>query len=79
MVLVRLGKRRTITIPKEIAEKLNLKEGKPLRLEVRDGNEIVLIPVEDPIDLALYGEKFAKVTLKELEEESVNEQKRYIG
>jgi len=73
---IRVGKRRTIVIPKAIAEALNIEEGSRLRVEVR-GDSIVLKVVPDAVWLSVHGEKFAKVTLEELEEESVEEQERY--
>lgn len=74
---VRVGRRRTIVIPKAVAEALGIEEGSRLRLEVR-GDSIVLRVIPDAIWLSVYGEKFAKVTLRELEEESVERQKKYI-
>lgn len=73
---IRVGKRRTIVIPKAIAEALNIEEGSRLRVEVR-GDSIVLKVVPDAVWLSVHGEKFARVTLEELEEESVEEQERY--
>ena len=74
---VRVGRRRTIVIPKAVAEALGIEEGSRLRLEVR-GDSVVLRVIPDAIWLSVYGEKFAKVTLRELEEESVERQKKYI-
>jgi len=74
---VRVGRRRTIVIPKAVAEALGIEEGSRLRLEVR-GDSIVLRVIPDAIWLSVHGEKFAKVTLRELEEESVERQKKYI-
>ena len=74
---IRVGKRRTITIPKSIAERLGIEEGTVLELRVED-NKIILVPVNDAITLSLRGEKFAKITLKELEEESIEQQRGYI-
>jgi len=73
---IRVGKRRTIVIPKAVAEALNIEEGSRLRLEVR-GDSIVLKVVPDAAWLSVHGEKFAKVTLEELEEGSVEEQERH--
>ena len=41
---IRLGKKGTIVIPKEIRDSLHLSEGTPLVLEVR-GSEIVMRPL----------------------------------
>ncbi len=72
---VRVGKRRTIVIPKDIAKALGIDEGSRLKLEVR-GDSIILKPVSDAVWLSLHGEKIAKISLKELEAESIAEQKR---
>ncbi|RLE70377.1 MAG: AbrB family transcriptional regulator [Thermoprotei archaeon] len=74
---IRVGKRRTIVIPKAIAEALNIEEGSKLRLEVK-GDSIILKVIPDAIWLSVHGEKFAKITLKELEGESIEKQKEYI-
>jgi len=75
---VRIGKRRTMVIPKAVAEALGIDEGSMLRLEVRDGR-IILEPIPDAIQLSLRGEKIGKVSLKELEAESVEKQRKYIS
>ncbi len=75
---VRVGKRRTIVIPKEVAEKLGIDEGTKLELEVR-GESIVLRPIPDAVYLSLYGKKYARLSLEELEETSVEEQEKYIS
>ena len=75
---IRVGKKRTITIPKSVAERLGIKEGAVLELRVED-NKIILVPVRDAITLSLRGEKFAKITLRELEEESIKQQRGYIN
>lgn len=74
---VRVGKRRTIVIPKRVAEALGIDEGSILELRVEEGR-IVLEPVPDAVELALRGEKIARTSLKELEEESIEQQRRYI-
>ena len=77
-VEIRVGKRRTIVIPKYVAEALGISEGSILRLEVR-GNSIILKPIPDTIELSIHGEKIARVSLKELEAESVAQQKKYTN
>lgn len=74
---VRVGKRRTIVIPKHVAEMLGISEGSRLELKLENG-KIVLEPVLDAIELSLHGEKIAKLSLEELEAESVAQQKKYI-
>ena len=77
IVSVHVGKRRTIVIPKAVAEALGIGEGSRLLLELR-GDHIVLKPVSDAITLSVKGEKIARVTLGELEATSLEEQKRYL-
>ncbi len=77
-IIIRVGKKRTIVIPKKIAEVLGIEEGSRLVLEVRDNN-IVLKPLPNAIHLSLYGEKIAKINLNELEETSIEEQKKYLS
>ena len=74
---VRVGKRRTIVIPKAAAEALGISEGSLLELRVEDGR-IIIEPILDAVELSLSGEKIARISLEELEAESVEEQKKYI-
>ncbi len=75
---VRVGKRRTLVIPKAIADMLGIREGSRLEMRVEEGR-IVLEKVPDAVELSLHGEKVARVSLEELEAESIEHQKRYIG
>jgi len=75
---LRVGKKRTIVIPKTIAEALNLDEGSSLLVEIK-GGYLLLKPLPDAIRLSLKGEKIAKVTSNELEAASVEEQEKQIG
>ena len=72
-VRVRVGRKRTIIIPKKIAEALGIDEGTILEISVV-GNSLVLKPKPSAIDLALHGKKFAKITLEELEKISIERQ-----
>ncbi|MEM4970157.1 MAG: AbrB/MazE/SpoVT family DNA-binding domain-containing protein [Sulfolobales archaeon] len=74
---VRVGRKRTIVIPKAVAEALGIDEGSKLLLELRD-DHIVLRPIPDAITLSIMGEKIARITLEELEATSLEEQKRYL-
>ena len=78
VVKVRVGKRRTLVIPKRIAERLGIEEGSMLELSVV-GDKLVLRPLPTALDLALHGRKYASVTIEELEEVSSEEQKRLAG
>ena len=75
---VRVGRKRTIVIPKGVAEALGIDEGSELVLELRDGY-IVLRPVVDAVTLSMRGEKVARVSIEDLEAASLEEQKRYLG
>ncbi|MEM3988679.1 MAG: AbrB/MazE/SpoVT family DNA-binding domain-containing protein [Sulfolobales archaeon] len=75
---VRVGRKRTIVIPKKIADALGIDEGSRVVLVVRD-SKLEVIPLPDAITLSLKGKKVARVTLRELEEESIREQKKYIA
>ena len=78
MVLkVRVGKKLAIYIPKKVAEKLDIREGDVLLMDVKE-DKIELKKIFDPIELALSGKKFAKITQEELEEVSLNEQRKRI-
>ena len=72
-VKVKVGKRRTIVIPRVIAEKLKLEEGSIVKLSL-EGDKIIIEPLYDAVWLSLYGRKIARITLKELEEESIERQ-----
>ena len=77
IVRVRVGRKRTIVIPKKIAETLGIDEGTILEMSIV-GDSLVLKPKPSAIDLALRGKKFAKITLEELERISVERQGEYI-
>jgi len=74
---IKVSRRGTIVVSKEVAEALNIEEGSRLRLEVK-GDSIVLRVVPDATRLSIHGEKFARMTLEELEEKSIEEQERYV-
>ncbi len=68
-LVVRLGKKNAIYLPREVVEKLNLCEGDRLLLEVH-GNVIVLRPIPKLFDRNV---KFwSSTTVEEFEEESEN-------
>ena len=70
---IRVGKRRTIVIPKHVAEKLGIDEGSILQIEV-SGESIILKPESTAIDIALKGKKYVRITIDKLERISVEEQ-----
>ncbi len=74
---IRVGRKRTIVIPKAVAEALGIDEGSELVLELRDGY-VVLRPMPDAITLSIKGEKVARVGIEELEATSLEEQGKYL-
>jgi len=74
---VRIGKRLTLVIPRNIAEKLGIKEGDKIKNTAVE-DKLVLQPIRDAVWLSLYGKKVAKVTLEDLEATSIEEQNRYV-
>jgi len=66
-LVVRLGKKNAIYLPREVVEKLNLREGDRLLVEVRD-NAIVLRPVPKLFDKNVVF--WSSTTVEELEKES---------
>jgi len=57
-----IGKKYAIYLPKAVVKALNLSEGERVLLTVA-GNSLVLEFLQDPIQLALSGKKFASLTL----------------
>ncbi len=72
-----MGKKRVLVIPKKIADQFSLEEGSTVKITASE-NKIVIEPLRDAVWLSLHGEKIAQVTLKDLEEESIEQQRRYI-
>lgn len=61
---------------KRIVKVLEIKEGDKVRIYVKEGRMIVEI-IKDPLELALKGKKFGKISTEEVEEISLKEQKKY--
>ena len=57
-------------------DSLEIKEGYRVKMSVEKGKIIVEI-VKNPLDLALYGKKFAKISPEEVEQISLEEQKKH--
>ncbi|MGV9103640.1 MAG: AbrB/MazE/SpoVT family DNA-binding domain-containing protein [Candidatus Thorarchaeota archaeon] len=72
----RIGKRHTIYLPREVVEEAELQEGMKILITV-EGNQIIIEPLPDPVTLAVEGEKFASMTLEEMEAISHEEQSEY--
>ncbi len=66
---VRISKKYTIYIPREISRRLNLREGDYVRLRV-ERNKLIIEPIVNPFDLALSNKKYAKITFEEFEKTS---------
>ena len=75
---VRVGKKRTIVIPKAIAESLGIVEGSRVILKVEE-DRLVIEPIPDAIWLALHGKKVAKISWRDIAKTSVEEQEKYVG
>ncbi|MBS7611610.1 AbrB/MazE/SpoVT family DNA-binding domain-containing protein [Candidatus Bathyarchaeota archaeon] len=77
-VMSKVGKKRTLVIPKAIAEKIGLNEECRVKITVEEGR-IIVEPMCDAVWLSLYGKKLTKITLEELERESIEQQEKYIN
>lgn len=75
--VVRVSKKNTVYIPKDVAEKVGIGEGSLLEISV-DNGRIILTPVPDPLWLALYGPKFAEVSVEDIERTSEEMQREYM-
>jgi len=65
-LVIRVGRKYALYLPKEIVEKLGLREGDRLLLSIR-GNELVLRPLPRLFKERSY---WAETTVEEFEEES---------
>jgi len=72
-----IGKKYAIYLPKAIVKALNLKEGERVLLRVT-GTTLVLETLQDPIQLALSGKKFASITPDQAEAISLEEQAGHV-
>jgi AbrB family looped-hinge helix DNA binding protein len=57
---VRIGKSLTLVIPRNVAEKLGIKEGDKIKITVV-GDKLVLQPIRDAVWLSLYGKKLQRL------------------
>ncbi len=74
----RVGKRGQIYLPKHIREQLNLREGDVVKFELNNG-KLIVIPIPDPIELALKGKKWTIVSPEEIERISEEEQRKHMN
>ena len=75
-VRARVGKKRMLVIPKRVAELLGLSEGSMVKITAFK-DRMIIEPIRDAIWLSIHGEKVARITLEELEGESIERQKKY--
>ncbi len=72
IVEVTVRKGYVIHLPKVVVDKLNLKEGDKLIIQVK-GNTLIMKPIIDPVKLALQGSKFVRIKPKQVEIISLEE------
>jgi len=73
---IKVGKKYAIYLPKAVVKAVGIKEGGKVLLRI-SGNTLIIETIQDPIQLALSGEKFASVTPEEVEAISIEEQERH--
>jgi len=77
-VSTRIGKKFALYLPKSVVNLLKVKEGDRVKISVEGGKMIVEV-IRDPIDLALHGRKFARISAEEVERISLGEQRKHEG
>ncbi len=75
---IRLGKKNTIYLPKDIVNALKLKEGDKLILKIV-GDKIVIEKSKSFFEKALESRKIIELTPEEVEKASVEMQKKLLG
>ena len=73
----KVGKKYAIYLPKAVVNAMELKEGQKVLLKVSD-RTVILQSVQDPIELAVSGTKFSKLTPEKAERISLEQQRRAI-
>ena len=76
-VEAKIGKKYAIYLPREVVRALGLREGDRISLTVSEKG-ILIEKVEDPIRLAIEGDKFASIKPEQVEGASLSEQEKYI-
>ena len=74
----RIGKKYALYLPKSVVDLLKIREGDKVKISV-EGKKMIVEIIRDPIDLALHGKKFAKISAEEVERISLEEQGKYEG
>ncbi len=75
-ILLRVGRKGAIYLPRHILEKLGVEEGDRVIARVEEGR-VVLEFVSDPFKLAATASKWSTTSVEEFEEESLEEQRRW--
>ena len=76
--VVKVASKGAIYLPRDVLEELGLEEGSRLAVVV-EGGSIKLIPIEDPLDLALHGRKYARIKAEDMEKWSEEWQEKELG
>ncbi len=74
VIVLKVGKKGTICLPRVFLEELGLREGDPVTVRLEDG-QVIVTPVTDPMLLGAYREKWSHTTVDEFEKESEEEQR----
>lgn len=69
----RVGKKYAVYLPRAVVEAVGLREGERVLLRVVE-NSVILETIRDPVELALSGNKFARIKPEEVEAISLEEQ-----
>ena len=77
-ILLRIGRKGAIYLPRKVMRKLGLNEGDYLLLRVKD-SRIILDIISDPFLLTVKSKKWAKTTVEEFEKESEQIQEKILG
>ncbi len=75
---IKIGAKYAVYLPKRVVDILGIKEGSKAYLYVED-YKIIIEPIPDPIELALKGKKYARISIEEIERVSIEEQEKYVS
>lgn len=75
-ISTKIGKKYALYLSKSVVDLLGVREGDGVNISVK-GKKIIVEIIRDPIDLALHGKKFAKISADEVERISLEEQNRH--
>jgi len=77
-LVLRVGKKGAIYLPKKVMRELGVSEGDIVFLKV-EGNKVILEFIPDPFMLALKLKPWSETSVEEFEEESEKEQEELYG